>query len=238
MNKIFLLTTLMLGMLACTSGQKEKANTFYVLNVFGAKVYEEPSLDSKVIKQLKPGEKIMAEDVLQTEQSIKMGAGFQLDGSFVKIKKEGISGYVFSSDLTKRKPELKKIDNGILLPDILGKELNKRIKKRSVTINHQEYEYEDEITEFENGTYTFTAFDGCFDHVYVFRHLSLSEVYHQLTFLYVVLNESEEEHFIEIPMFIEKKGNEYLFDSGEATQNLKIIDNKDGTFTISSCDCT
>jgi hypothetical protein len=72
----------------------------------------------------------------------------------------------------------------------------------------------------------------------VYKNLTLNEVYHQLTVSSLVINETKDGNFIEIPRFIEKKGNEYLFEGEGATQDLKIIVNKDGTFTISSYDCT
>ena len=112
----------------------------------------------------------------------------------------------------------------------------KRQLKRIEKFDNKEYEIEDEITEFENVKYTYTAFDGCFNHIYLYRNLTLSEVYHQLTVHQIVINETDKK--IELPKFIEKKGNEYLFEGEGATQDLKIINNKDGTFTVSSYDCT
>ena len=226
-------------MISCSSGQKANDNnTFFIINVLGANLYEQPSLDSKVIQKIKPGHKIVADEILKTGQSINIGNEFYLGGNFVKIKNKDITGYIFSSDLTKIKPELKKIYEDILIPDIHGKEKSKRIEKRIEKFDNKEYEIEDEITEYENVTYTYTAFDGCFDHVYVYKNMSLSEVYHQLTIHNFVINETAEGNFIEIPKFKEKKENEYLFEGEGATQDLKLIDNKDGTYTISSYDCT
>ena len=234
-----LLLILAFGIIACSSKKKEnERNYFYVINTFGADLYESPSLESKVIQKIKVGEKIIAKEILKTGESRKIGNEFYLQGNFIKIKNESFSGFIFSSDLTKLKPELNKIFEGILIPNILGKEKSKKIEKRVEKFDNKEYEIEDEITEFENGTYTYTAFDGCFDHVYVIKNMTLNEVYHQLTFHNIIINETKEGNFIEIPKFIQKKGNEYLFEDNGATQELKIIENKDGTFTISSYDCT
>jgi hypothetical protein len=237
MKKTFLLTILIFGIIACSSGKKEKErNSFYVINALGADLYERSSLNSKVIKKIKVGKKIIANEILKTIQSKKIENNFYLSGSFIKTQTESINGFIFTSDLTKIKPSLKDIYKGIIIPDIDGKEKNKRIEKRIEKYDNKEYEIEDEITEFENVTYTYTAFDGCFDHTYLYKNLTLSEVYHQLTVNQVVINETDMK--IEIPRFIEKKGNEYLFEGEGATQDLKIIDNKDGTFTVSSYDCT
>ncbi|KOY52403.1 hypothetical protein I602_1963 [Polaribacter dokdonensis DSW-5] len=239
MKKIFLLTILIFGIISCSSGQKaNEKECFYVINVLGAELYEKPSLDSKVIRKIKVGEKIIAKEILKTDQSKKIGDDFYLGGSFIKIQSESIKGFVFSSDLTKIKPLLREVQKSIIIPDIDGKEKSKRIEKRIEKFDNKEYEIEDEITEFENVTYTYTAFNGCFDHIYVYKNLTLNEVYHQLTVNSVVINETKDGNFIEIPRFTEKKGNEYLFEGEGATQDLKIIVNKDGTFTISSYDCT
>ncbi len=237
MKKTLLLLTLIFGIIACASGQnKNDDNTFYVINVLGAELYEKPSLDSKVIEKIKVGKKIIADEILKTGQSKKNGNDFYLGGSFVKVQSESINGFVFTSDLTRIKPLLRNFHKDIIVPDIAGKEKNKRTEKRIEKFDNKEYEIEDEITEYENVTYTYTAFQGCFDHIYLYKNLTLSEVYHQLPVHQVVINETDMK--IEIPRFIDKKGNEYLFDGRGATEGLKIIENLDGTFTVSSYDCT
>ena len=238
MKKTLFLTILIFGIISCSSGQKEnKKSVFYVINVLGAELYEKPSLDSKVIEKIKVGKNVIAKEIFKTGgQSKKIGNDFYLAGSFIKIQKGKNKGFVFTSDLTTIKPIFREIQKGIIIPDIDGKEKNKRTKKRIVKYNNKEYEIEDEITEYENVTYTYTAFDGCFNHTYLYKNLTLSEIYHQLTVNCVVINETDMK--IEIPRFIKKNGNEYLFEGEGATESLKIIDNKDGTFTISSYDCT
>jgi hypothetical protein len=161
-------------------------------------------LDSKVIEKIKVGEKIIAEEILKTGQSKKMGNKFYLSGSFIKFQSESIKGFVFSSDLTKIKPLLTEYQKGIIVPDVNGKQESKRIEKRTEKFDNKEYEIEEEIIEFENVTYTYTAFDGCFDHVYVYKNLTLNEVYHQLIVNSLVINETKDGNFIAIPSFIKK----------------------------------
>lgn len=237
MKKSSLIIILTIGIIYTSYCQKENNNNiFYVLNVLGADLHKDASLDSKVIEKIKVGERIIATKVLKTDQAKKIGDDFYLDGYFIKIKGETSSGYIFSSDLTKIKPVLRNIHKGIMIPNIDGKKKTMRVVKRTVKYGNQEYEIEDEITEYENVTYTYTAFDGCFDHHYLYRNLTLSEVYHQLTVNQVVINETEMK--IEIPNFIKKVGDEYLFEGEGATEDLKLIKNEDGSITVSSYDCT
>ena len=123
-----LLLTLIFGIMSCSFGQNaNNKNAFYVINVLGAELYEQPSLDSKVIKNIKVGEKIIAKEILKTGQSKKIGKELYLVGNFIRIQNESFNGFVFTSDLTKIKPSLSEIYKGIMVPDIQGKEKNKKI---------------------------------------------------------------------------------------------------------------
>lgn len=237
MKKTLLLITLIFGTVSIATGQKKDNNeTYFVINVLGADLFERPSLDSKVIEKIKVGEEIISTEILKTEQSKIIGVDFYLSGSFIKTQVGSKNGYVFTSDLTKTKPSLEITNKVITIPNINGPEKNKRTEKRTGKFDDGGFELEDEITEFENTTLTYTAYDGCFNYSYLYRNFTLSEVYHQLIVNQVVINETEMK--IEIPRFIEKKGNQYHFEGEGATEDLKIIDNNDGTFTVSSYDCT
>lgn len=238
MKKLLLTVIILLHFTSCDAQKSNLENDFYVINVLGAELYEKPSLNSKVLLKIKVGEKLIAKEIIKTEQSKIIGKGFSFSGNFIKIHYKSYTGYIFSSDLTKIKPSIKVDYDGILVADIMGIEKGKRIEKRYEKFDGKEYEIEDEITEYENGSYTYTAFDGCFDHVYIFKNMTLNEVYHQLINLYFFAGQTENGRQIEIPKFFKKTINEYYFNSIDATQDLKLIDNQDGRFTISSYDCT
>jgi len=240
MKKILLRIILVLQIVSCSSQPKEKDENdfYYVINVFGAELYQEPNLNSKILKIIKVGEKITPKEILKTGQSKKIGEGFYLGGNFIKIQTDSHSGYLFSSDLTKIKPQIKDVYDGIFVADIIGKVKNKRIEERIEKFDNKEYEIEDKITEYENGEYIYSTFDGCFDHIYNLKKMSTNEVYHLMTTIYFIINETKSGNEIEIPEFLEKKENELFFTTEGATEDLKIIIHKDGTFTISSYDCT
>ncbi|MCA6073809.1 hypothetical protein [Fulvivirga sedimenti] len=236
-SRSLLIIKLTIGIIFAASGQiKNDEDIFYVLNVSGADLYENSSLDSRIMGKLKVGEMIVASEILRTRHSKKIGEEFYLDGYFIKIRNEDSYKYVFSADLTKFKPVMRDVYKGILIPDINGEKINDRIVKRTEKYGDAVYELEDIITEYENVTYTYTAFDGCFDHIYAYRNLTLSEVYHLLTIHHLNINETELE--ILFPRFIEKRGNEYLFQGEGATEDLKLTENEDGSLSISSYDCT
>lgn len=95
------------------------------------------------------------------------------------------------------------------------------------------------ITEYANGTYVYTAYDGCFDHDYTFRKLALHEVYHQMINSYYGYSADGRRKLLQ-PMLIAKKDNVYTFTCGnsDAVQDLKLTVNKDGSLVISSYSCT
>jgi hypothetical protein len=68
--------------------------------------------------------------------------------------------------------------------------------------------------------------------------MTLNEVYHQMINLYFFAGQTENGRQIEIPKFFKKTENEFYFIGIDATQDLKLIDNQDGSFTVSSYDCT
>ena len=74
--------------------------------MLGAKVYEKPTLESKILTELKVGENIIIENIVQTDEQMKIGNGFSLSGNW--IKPMNINGFVFSSDFSDKKVEIGK----------------------------------------------------------------------------------------------------------------------------------
>ena len=86
----------------------ENKTELCVINMLGAKVYEKPTFQSKMLTELKVGKTIIIEKIIQTEEQIEIGNGFSLSGNW--IKPMNISGFVFSSDLSKRMWKLEKVN--------------------------------------------------------------------------------------------------------------------------------
>jgi len=84
----------------------ENKTELCVINMLGAKVYEKPTLESKTLTELKVGENIIIENIIQTEEQMKIGDGFSLNGNW--IKPMNINGFVFSSDLSEKNVEIGK----------------------------------------------------------------------------------------------------------------------------------
>jgi len=94
---------------------------------------------------------------------------------------------------------------------------------------------QDKITEYENGTYTYKAFDDCFDHLTEYRNLELNEVYHQMVSKYCIFLSNGE---YLLPIFQVRIGKTIKFESQGATQDLQIELKEDGIIKVSSYDCT
>ncbi len=217
--------------------EKRDENSYYVINIFGANLYKKPSLDSEIIENIKVGEKIVANRILKTEQPIHIGVEFQLQGGFIEVKNQVYSGFIHSSDLTRFKPQLEEILDGIIIPDFKGKVKSKTSEKKIETFNNKAYEVEVEITTYENVIHTYTDLNECLENTYLYKDMTLNEVYHQLPVHNPNIDITSKGSVILMPEFIEKKRNKYFFRGIGITRYTTIVKNLDGQYLISSLDC-
>ncbi|WP_375417749.1 hypothetical protein [uncultured Hymenobacter sp.] len=213
----------------------------YVVAITGADLHETPSFTSKIARRLPLGVVVNAQQTVASDDVKWIGAGFALSGDWIEVTTPAYTGYIFSSDLTPRRPTIKKSRSGMLYIDLLGTTKSSRTEKQLVASAAKnllrEYATKD-ITEYANGTYTMTTYDGCFDHVYAFRQLTLNEVYHHLISNYSGYDGKK----LKQPKLLSKKGNVYTFTCGfgdsDATQELQLTIHEKGILIISSSDCT
>jgi hypothetical protein len=215
--------------------------TFYVVALTGAALHAQPSFTSKLLCRLPLGGGVRAQQTIASHEGQRIGAGLVLPGEWIKVTTPAYTGYVFSADLTTRRPVLKKSRSGLVYIDLLGAQNSRPRAKQplaSATGKRSGDETTTEVTEYAHGTYTRTASDGCFTHDYVFRHLALNEVYHQLISAYA----GYEDTHLQQPKLLGRKGNVYTFTCGfgdtDAAQQLQLTIQPDGTFSMSSYDCT
>lgn len=216
-----------------TVGQKTvNKRELHVINALGAKVYEEPTFKSKTLAELPLGESIVLEKTIPTEKKLQVGNEFSLSGDWIKPEK--ISGFIFSSDLTDKKIEIIKTDDRISI-NLLGKLTYKKKEKKLIKTESGEFSKYFEYKYYENGNYTYIAWDGCFDHITEYINLSLNEVYHQMVNDYrVQISDGK----FQIPTIQEYSGKIIQFDVEGAIEDLKIELKENGNITVSSYDCT
>ena len=205
----------------------------YVINILGAKIYEKPTFDSKTLTELPVGENIIIEKSIETKEQFRIGENFSLPGKW--IKPYGLNGFIFSSDLTDKKVEVINNEYGQINVNLIGKLISEKTEEKQIHTKNGEFSKFFEYRYYENGTYTYTAWDGCFDHVTEYKNLTLNEVYHQMVSDYGgLMNENE----FWIPIFQEKTENILRFEGEGATQDLKIELIENGVIIVSSYDCT
>jgi hypothetical protein len=211
----------------------ENKTEFCVINMLGAKVYEKPTFQSKMLTELKVGKTIIIEQIIQTDEQIEIGNKFSLSGNW--IKPMNVSGFVFSSDLSDKNVEIGRSKYGQTYINLLGELTDKKEEKKLIKTENGEFPKYFEYKYYENGTYTYTAWDGCFDHVTEYKNLTLNEVYHQMVSDYgEIMNENE----FWVPIFQEKSENFIKFEGEGATEDLKIELKENGKIIVSSYDCT
>ena len=219
------------------SGQNlEIGDELCVINMLGAKVYERPTFKSKTITQLKIGENIIIENLVETNEEMEIGNGFSLSGDW--IKPIDIKGFIFSSNLTEKKVEIGKSKYGQPFINLLGKVTEKKEEKKLVKLENGEFPQYIEYKYYENGTYTYSSFGGCFDHLTEYKNLSLNDVYHQMVSDYAIISIDVNETSIRIPRILEKTDNIINFEGEGATEDLKIELKENGGIIVSSYDCT
>jgi hypothetical protein len=215
--------------------------TFYIVALTGAALHAQPSFTSKLVRRLPLGGVVQAQQTIASKDVQRIGAGLALPGDWIKVTTPTYTGYVFSADLTTKRPVLKKSRSGLAYIDLLGAKKGSPRGKQLLASSPGKRSVDEtraEVTEYANGTYTMTASDGCFTHAYAFRHLALHEVYHQLISAYAGYEGTQ----LRQPKLLGKKGNVYTFTCGfgdtDAAQQLQLTIHSDGTFSMSSYDCT
>ncbi len=233
MKKCLTLIFLLLFINSIFGQNPENKTELYVINMLGANVYEKPTFDSKILTELKVGENVIIQKTIRTNDQFKIANGFSLAGNW--IKPMDVNGFVFSSDLTDKNVEVGKSKSGQTYINLLGKLIDKKKEKKLIKTGNGEFPKYFQYKYYENGTYTYTAWDGCFDHNTKYKNLTLNEVYHQMISDYGgIMNENE---FL-TPIFKEKSGNFIKFQGQGATEDLKVELRENGEIIVSSYDCT
>jgi len=234
MKKTLILTFTLLIINTIFGQNQENGKELCVINMLGAKVYEKPTFESKKLTELKVGKNITIENVILTDEQMEIGNGFSLSGNW--IKPMNVNGFVFSSDLSNKNVEIGQNKYDQTYINLLGKLVDKKEEKKLIQTEKGEFPKYFEYKYYKNGTYTYTAWDGCFDHITKYKNLTLSEVYHQMVSDYG--GEMSENDF-RTPKFQEVTGNYLKFNVLlGATEDLKIEIKGNGVFIVSSYDCT
>lgn len=204
-----------------------------VINMSGAKIYESPTFASPTLNVMPMGAILLVEERIGSEEEQQVGVGFSLSGEW--IKSAGTEGFIFSSDLTSRRLKTGLNDHGMPFIDLLGDFTGEEKEKKQVETPGGEFPKVMIHRYYENGTYSYTAWDGCFDHVTEYRGLELHEVYHQLVSDYSLFMSDGS---LEMPQFEGKSGNKLKFGSIGASEDLTLELKEDGVVVVSSYDCT
>ena len=224
--------------LSCKSNRVSNNLEYYVINIEGAMLYRKAEFDSQVIDTISNTSEVHIIEIVETNQKVEIGKNFEFEGPFMKVNYNEIIGYIHNSDLSAIKPKIIQSQKGLIQLSLFGEVLNKKEIQTTKIIGSEEFLVDEIITEYENAIYTYSSFDGCFDHKYQTRNLKKHEVYHHMVNEYVFYGHSIDGFFIWVPEFQKKDDNKLYFQGEGATEDLiiKIIDEK--SFVISSYDCT
>ncbi|HCX22890.1 MAG TPA: hypothetical protein DHN29_13300 [Cytophagales bacterium] len=213
-------------------------DTIYVWNIDGSPIYSEPNSNSGQISTLKHGTKaVVIEQKLKSQPfMIEVKNGFFIKGYWVKVSTNSTLGYVFDSDFSTINSNIKNENDrwSTLLQRFFGKRTDFKKIHRIAKYGDSDYEITDQVSTYENGTYTYTPFDGCFDHTYKFNNRSFNEVYHLMMNIYSVSMSL----YGGRPIYQNTKEQTFIFSGTEATGEIHIKILKDGSIELFSYDCT
>jgi hypothetical protein len=206
---------------------------YFVINIKGAKVYNQPNFDTKIISTLENGKGIQQKNLQQLDDDqLKINEGVTLEGHWLMIN-EPVQGYIFSSDFSTIRPIVTHyLINTISL---LGEQIGEIVYKDTVTkCSNFQLETQIETTTYNNAVYKYIQMDGCFDHYYYFKNLKFHEIYHQ------TINEYSDIYskLDNVPSFREVIDNQIIFDGTDATVDLILYKNPNGQYETYSYDCT
>ncbi len=232
---LFFSIALIFSLIACNNATSNQATSMlYVINYEGAKIYDQPNFNAKSTSILANGSAISIKDTINAD-SLIIDLVIVLKGYWLELNDQ--KGYVFSSDLTKIQPQIKAgiIPTISLLGAIIDAKTIKEVKKIGSIIS---FETENKITTYENAIYQHISSDGCWDHIYTYKHLSFNEVYHQMMNRYSGFYGSGDDLTIEKPKLIRYENEAYFYKGLEATPELMLKINDAGQFETFSYDCT
>lgn len=233
MAKNFFNLIFMLIFVSSLLGQNQQNEGLCVINMTGAKVFEEPSFNSKELGVIPVGEVVIPEGFINTNEKFTTANQFSLTGHWIKPK--DVDGFLFSSDLTSKDVEIQQNIHGQTSVNLLGKLIGQKEEKKMIMTDNGEFPQYVEYKYYENGTYTYSAWDGCFDHITEYKNLTFTEVYHQMVSDYgALINETD----FWIPTYQGQSGNTIRFAGDGATEDLKIELKDNGTIIVASYDCT
>jgi hypothetical protein len=211
----------------------------YVWNVTGAQVKESPTNHSKTIKKLKFGEYVTRShftDSTPVTKSTQSPLGnYPIVSHWTMVEFGDQIGFIFEPNLSNDKvPTIE--EYGIIrinYKQLLGKKINDTSLIETQIIDKREFKIETDITYYVNGSYEYTAFDGCFDHTYEFTNIEFNKV----LLIAMSMYSSDITGGIYTPQFSEEQDGSIMFWGTEATVQVIISKSKNG-WKIYSYDCT
>lgn len=225
----------------CFSQNYKNGDTLFVWSIDGTSLMSNPSSTSTKLRTLELGASIVVtdQDLGIVKDQLKIDEIFELNGHWVKVMIDNYEGFVFDVDFSSINPNVgyEKERSAILLRRFLGLRMNYEEIKRTIELENTQYEIIDEVYTYENGRYTYTPFDGCFDHTYTFKDIGLNEVYHLLMNLYVFRIETIDGPIEERPHFIGVENGTYKLSGTGLTGEIQIRI-KGNVVELYSYDCT
>jgi hypothetical protein len=230
---------LLLILLFITFNSAKAQTKAYVWNIAGVEVKESPTNHSKTIKKVQLGEYVTRSHFTSSTPAIistqsPLG-NYSLESHWTMVEIGEQIGFIFEPNISNDKvPTLEEYGmTKINYKELLGEKISDTTLSKTQIIDKKEFEIETEIEYYVNGSYEYTAFDGCFDHTYEFKNIE----FHKVLFIAMSMYSTYINGNIYTPLFSEKQEDSIMFWGTEATVQVIISKTKNG-WKIYSYDCT
>jgi len=211
----------------------------YVWNITGAQIKESPTNHSKTIKQLKFGDFVtrshFTSSTTVTKSTQSPLGNYPIESQWTMVEVGEQIGFIFEPNISNDKVPMTEESgmNKIDYKELLGDKLNDTILIETKIIDKREFKIETEIEYYVNGSYEYTAFDGCFDHIHKFTNIEFNKA----LLIAMSMYSSNLNGDIYTPEFSEEQDGVIMFWGIEATVQVVITRIKNG-WEIYSYDCT
>ncbi|GAB3659396.1 hypothetical protein GCM10028791_32820 [Echinicola sediminis] len=235
MKKACLLLFSLLLCLGLSAKDFKAGTSVYVINYLGTELKSRPSENARTISSLVPGERLEILHSTQKSASQKVHMQLELTGTWLEVKRKDQSGYVFSGDLSDIPPSLSPNQPTTTFPQLLGKKQGTKEAKDTVELYGKNYPVSSKVTLFENATYTVSAYQDCFSHIYTFDKLSFNEVFHHMRNGHLLFDENSGDFIA--PRLIKRNETTLVFQLPDSDNEIRLVIQKNGSIDIQQFSC-
>lgn len=217
------------------SNANSNSNNYVVINPQGAKVFEQPRFDAKVVAYLNFGDLVLKSESIVSKDLLLVANNIRLPGNWIVINTENTKSYIFSAHLSNRKSIIRIDDNvvksynlkGLLLGSSTNIITQPKASGGTLKTTTKEEEFENALRK--------EIFTDCLFVTINYESADLNELYFEVIHNFISVSQDGQ---LQLPVNNSQVYNLISFDSIASIEDLKItISGEEGSLiSYYSCD--